>query len=498
MPNAPERLRVLMICAHEPTMDPRIRWEAEGAAPGFDVTVLGFSDANRSSTNGPDVEEYKVVRLPWREVSPFEYALHLRTIISRPVQATIALVVILLWPLLLVCEVGFRIVRQIGRLRTVSLPLRVARLALNRGRTRQTIFDRIEFILQSIKCGFAPAALLFWEHLCGMPQKPHVIHCNDLDTLLVGVLAKREFGCRLVYDAHEFWPLADPSSRWVDRSFFSQLERLLIKQVDAAVSVNPLLSEAIRSAYGLDQVHSVPNVEPWIELRERPAASPLADLAKGRVKFLFQGRFSVARGVEEIITAWRDVDGTRASLFLRGPDNAWKEQAAKLAAGLGLLNKSIFFLDAVSEDNLVTAAAEADVGIIPYLPAATNERLSCPNKLSQYLHAGLMIIANELPYVRSVVEQADVGLIYDSADLQTFAQAVKRVIDDPELLRACRRNALRFARDDFNWQKHGGLFLKLYRGEFAAPDGASRASAAVPPALSAGEVMIESAGSHGA
>jgi glycosyltransferase involved in cell wall biosynthesis len=316
--------------------------------------------------------------------------------------------------------------------------------------------------------------------------------------LLVGVLAKREFGCRLVYDAHEFWPLADPSSRWVDRSFFSLLERLLIKHVDATVSVNPLLSEAIRSAYGLDQVYSVPNVEPWIELRERPAASPLADLAKGRVKFLFQGRFSVARGVEEIITAWRDVDGTRASLFLRGPDNAWKEQAAKLAAGLGLLNKSIFFLDAVSEDNLVTAAAEADVGIIPYLPATINERLSCPNKLSQYLHAGLMIIANELPYVRSVVQQADVGLIYDSADLQAFAQAVKRVIDDPELLRACRRNALRFARDDFNWQKHGGLFLKLYRGEFATPDGASRASAVVPPVLSAGEVMIEKAGSHAA
>jgi glycosyltransferase involved in cell wall biosynthesis len=498
MPNAPERLRVLMICAHEPTMDPRIRWEAQGAAQEFDVTVLGFSDANRSSPKVPDDEGYKIVRLPWREVSPVEYALHLRKIIPGPVQATIALAVALLWPLLLLCEIAFRIVRQIGHLRTVSLPLTVARRMLNwRGR-RQTIFPRIRFVLQSMRYGFAPAALLFWEHLCSMPEKPQVIHCNDLDTLVVGVRAKREFGCRVVYDAHEFWPYADSLCRWVDQSFFSTLERILIRKVDAVVSVNPMLSEAIRSAYGLGQVHSVPNVEPWIELRERPAASPLADLANGRVKFLFQGRFTAARGVEEIITAWCDVDGTRAALFLRGPDNAWKEQATKLAAGLGLLNKSIFFLDAVSEDNLVTAAAEADVGIIPYLPAATNERLSCPNKLSQYLHAGLMIIANELPYVRSVVEQADVGLIYDSADLQTFAQVVKRVIDDPELLRACRRKALRFARDDFNWQKHGGLFLKLYRGEFATPDGASPTSAAVPPALSAGEVMIERTGSHAA
>jgi glycosyltransferase involved in cell wall biosynthesis len=495
---ASERLRVLMICAHEPTMDPRIRWEAEGAARDFDVTILGFRNADGPPPNVGIADSYKIVRLPRRDVSAFQYALHLRTIISRPAQLTILSALAVLWPVLFVGEIVFRLAGQLGRLTTVSLPLAMVRRWRNRGGMRPTIFDRIEFIMLSMRGGFSPATALFWEYLCSMPDKPHVVHCNDLDTLLVGVRAKREFGCRVIYDAHEFWPYADALCRWVDQSFFSMLERALIRRVDAVVSVNPMLSEAIRSAYGLDQVHSVPNAEPWIELRERPATSPLADLAKGRVKFLFQGRFSAARGVEEIISAWRDVDGTRAALFLRGPGNVWKAQATKLAAGLGLLNKSIFFLDAVSEDNLVTAAAEADVGIIPYLPTAINERLSCPNKLSQYLHAGLMIIASELPYVQSVVEQADVGLIYDTADLQTFAQAVKCVIDDPELLRACRRNALRFARDDFNWQKHGGLFLKLYRGEFATPDGASRASAVVPPVLSAGEVMIERAGSHAA
>jgi glycosyltransferase involved in cell wall biosynthesis len=496
--DASDRLRVLMICAHEPTMDPRIRWEAEGAARDFDVTVLGLRNADdRSPTIGTPVS-YKIVRLPRRDATAFQYALHLKTIMSRPAQLTILLALAVLWPVLFVGEVVFRLAGQLGRLTTVSLPLTMVRRWRNRGGTRPTIFDRIEFIMLSMRGGFSPATALFWEYLCSMPDKPHVVHCNDLDTLLVGVRAKREFGSRVIYDAHEFWPYADSLCRWVDQSFFSLLERVLIRRVDAVVSVNPMLSEAIRSAYSLDQVHSVPNVEPWIELRERPAASPLADLAMGRVKFLFQGRFSVARGVEEIITAWRDVDGTRAALFLRGPDNAWKAEATKLAAGLGLLNKSVFFLDAVSEDRLVTAAAEADVGIIPYLPAAINERLSCPNKLSQYLHAGLMIVTNELPYVRSVVEQADVGLIYDSADLQTFAQVVKRVIDDPELLRACRRNALRFARDHFNWQQHGALFLRLYRGEFATPDGASRASAAPPPGLSAGEVMIERAESHAA
>jgi hypothetical protein len=67
------------------------------------------------------------------------------------------------------------------------------------------------------------------------------------------------------------------------------------------------------------------------------------------------------------------------------------------------------------------------------------------------------------------------------------------VLDQPELLRACRRNALRFARDDFNWQNHGGIFLKLYRGEFRNANGASRLT--VPAAPEASDDAAKNAGS---
>ena len=236
--------------------------------------------------------------------------------------------------------------------------------------------------------------------------------------------------------------------------------------MDAVVSVSPMLSDAIRRTYGLKHVHTVPNVEPWVA--DRPALakpSPMASLAEGRVKFLFQGRFTVARGIEQIIRTWAEVDGTRAALFLRGPDNIWKTRAIELAMQLGLLNKSIYFLEAVREDELVAAAGEADVGIVPYLPIAINERLACPNKLSQYLHAGLMVITNDLPYVKSVLEEAEAGLSYSSADVSTLTQTVTRIINDPELLSACKRNALRFALNSFNWQSRGDLFLGLYTGQ---------------------------------
>jgi glycosyltransferase involved in cell wall biosynthesis len=186
------------------------------------------------------------------------------------------------------------------------------------------------------------------------------------------------------------------------------------------------------------------------------------EFAGGRCKFLFQGRFSPGRGIEELIRAWAKVDGTRAALFLRGPDNMWRRSAMKLAAELGLLDSSVYFLDAVTEDRLIGAAAEADVGIIPYRPLIINDRLCCPNKLSQYLHAGLMVVANNLPFVKSVIADARAGLSYDSAKLESLIEVVDRIVADGELRRRSQENALRYARERFNWQVEGEKLYTLY------------------------------------
>ena len=204
--------------------------------------------------------------------------------------------------------------------------------------------------------------------------------------------------------------------------------------------------------------------------------------ARGRIKFLFQGRFEDGRGIEELIHRWTQVDGEQAALFLRGPENASRQAAIELARRLQLLDKSVFFLDPVSEDMLVAAAAEADIGVIPYKPLIRNDRFACPNKLSQYLHAGLMVVTNDLPYVKSVVQAADAGLSYDSSDPSSFAAIVNRIAGDRALIDRCRQNALKYARQSFNWQCHAETLNALYRGTSPATVDSSRVFAVEQPA----------------
>jgi glycosyltransferase involved in cell wall biosynthesis len=459
-----------MICAHEPSLDPRIRWEAEAAADRFDVTVLGFNRDDGSLPNAQSIAGCRVIHLKRNPMSGLYYFWWLKDVMPKSAAIPLGALLLLMLPLLVLGEMLGRLLRGLmrraSRRAAVSSPRQTARFSALLGHVRGRVLMRLEYILEVLRRQFAPATSVFWNYLRTLPRKPDVVHCNDLDTLLVGVLAKRHFGCRLVYDAHEFYPVSDPHGKWLDIGFFSLVERLLIGQADAVVTVNPQLGEAMRSAYRLDRVHSVPNAEPWVDDRTLPArGTEMDELAQGRVKFLFQGRFTPGRGIEELIEGWARVDADRAALFLRGPDNMWRSAAMELAARLGLFERSVYFLDAVREDQLVSAAAEADVGIIPYKPLIINDRLSCPNKLSQYLHAGLMVIANDLPYVQSVLSEAEAGVFYSSAEPRSLADAVHRILDDPELLRCGRQNALRFARERFNWQIQSEILYRLYRGD---------------------------------
>lgn len=478
-------LRVLMLCAHEPTMDPRVKWAATSAARSFEVTVLGFNNAAGSLPQHQDLDGYRLVRLPHRFVSLLTYPLAF----AKTVPPLLWLILLALSPLLalLLAFVALplalmRLIRQtLGAGRAAAGPA-AARHAghdsaeeetRQRERMLGSLRARISYVANLMRMQFGPAAHWFNAYIDALPVKPQTIHCNDLDTLLVGVVAGRRHGCRVVYDAHEYYPHCDPYARWLDIWIFSAIEWILLRRTDAAVTINAPMADQMSAAYGYRPIYAVPNAEPRSDTAIVPLRSAMTELAAGRLKCLVQGRYSPKRGMEEVIEGWRHVDSAKAALFLRGPENEHSRRGRELAARLGLLDRSVYFLPAVSEDELVAAAAEADIGIIPYLSDFVIYEYACPNKLAQYMHAGLALLSNDLAYVRSVIEWGHAGLIYRAADSGSLATAVHRLADDADLRLQLKRSAADFARDTFNWQAYSPIFDALYRGETPklAPDG---------------------------
>jgi len=276
---------------------------------------------------------------------------------------------------------------------------------------------------------------------------PRVIICHDIYALLAASALKRQFGCPIIYDSHELWPQADLMAADWEEGLMTRLERRAIRHADAVITVSPPLGEHLESLYGLEHVVIVPNAEPF-----DPAIVPSPDRSPEEpVRFLLQGRVAAGRGIDVLLAAWADLEREDAVLELRCPEDPYlsflrETFAAPIRAGRVVMRQP------VSEPELVRAAATADVGIIPYVGPSLNHIYACPNKLSQYMHAGLAILANDLAFVGDVVRRYECGVLYDADRPETLHAAVQSLVEDRDRLRVMKQNAYLAASGEFNWE----------------------------------------------
>jgi glycosyltransferase involved in cell wall biosynthesis len=307
----------------------------------------------------------------------------------------------------------------------------------------------------------------FWYRARGLTAAPRLVICQDFGTLAAGIRLKRLFGCPVIYDAHEFTPEASVFCHPLEVRLWQYLERRLARQADAVVTVSPQLAQEFAKLYGLRCVLSVPNAAPLA----KPPVAPSRPIPKYPIRFLVQGGANPGRGFETLLEGWRLLADPRAILYVRCPESAYLEYLRRQASDLcdkGLLH----FLPAAAPDKLIKAAAFADVGIIPYpvhvvgRQANRNHLYCCPNKLSQYAQAGLAILSTNSVFVSACLQQQRCGLTYDSEQPASLARAVSALIADLAELQTRKANALRWARQEFHWEKQAqgfrDLIVRLY------------------------------------
>jgi len=119
--------------------------------------------------------------------------------------------------------------------------------------------------------------------------------------------------------------------------------------------------------------------------------------------------------------------------------------------------------DPVPMAHLVTAAAEADIGVVPYTAYSPGYYYASPNKLFEYMFAGLAIAVSNLPFLEKIVRNHDLGVVFNPADPKHIAEQLSLLVCNPARLRTCKENATRVARDRYNWDHEGGKLVDLYR-----------------------------------
>ena len=419
----PAKRRALVLMSHDPILDPRIDWISKGLlARGFDVVELGTYPFGEIGA-GPGLE-----RLPdGRKRVRIERTRHDFAFAPNPNEVARGL------------TTGRQLLLAIYT--SLTLPEAAWRACIGAVDLDHDATDRFRFFCSHFVD--TNSALI---QAAGQIGRFDVITAEDFDVLPAAEALAEQQGATLVYDAHEYWPHSHPLSRHWEREFWGEIERTLSGKADIRLTVSPALAAQMTQDYGVTFV-SVPNCEPLSS-----AAPPRSrDASPDEVIFLYQGNFAQGRNLEQLITQWSTTD-PRAILWLRGPHWSYAGQLVELARSTGLLGTRILFPDAVTEADLVSAAAQADVGIIPYDHALNGNKYACPNKLSQYLAAGLPILTTELDFVASLVRRHDLGTVFSFSDQPSLAKATSLFIEDRVRTRKCTYHAGEFFRSEFNWE----------------------------------------------
>lgn len=234
---------------------------------------------------------------------------------------------------------------------------------------------------------------------------PRLVVANDWPALVVATTFKDRSGAGIHYDSHEFAPAEFDASTWwrlVHRPMAMRLERAAIARADSVSTVGPGLAAMLQATYALPARPAV--------VRNTPDRVKLDGVPPGNwpLRILYHGMLLPHRGLEALIDSvplWR----VPHRLILRGDGPERYVDALRMRAGT---SARVTFEPAVPPRDVVFAAArDADVGIFVPPLASAQLRYSLPNKLFEYIAAGLAVVVTPGDDMRSIVEEHGVGIV---------------------------------------------------------------------------------------
>lgn len=295
---------------------------------------------------------------------------------------------------------------------------------------------------------------LFWKL---MFLNADLLVSNDLDTLLPNYLIAKLKRKPLVYDSHEYFTeVPELVNRPTVQKIWKRIERTIFPKLKDVITVNDSIAGLFEQDYGLRPV-VVRNVPYLMKETEKKTRKELG-LPEDKHLIILQGAgINIQRGAEEMVEAMQYID--HSVLLIAGQGDVIP-LLKKLVSERSLENK-VIFRPRMPYQELMQLTKNADLGLTLDKDTNLNYRYSLPNKIFDYIQAGIPVIASPLPEIAHIINTYQVGCTITDHNPVNMAKTINEVLADQQLIDKWKNNCS-FASLNLNWEIEEKVIIDLY------------------------------------
>ena len=280
---------------------------------------------------------------------------------------------------------------------------------------------------------------------------------NDLDTLLPNYLVHKIKRIPIVYDSHEYFT-ATPElvNRPKVQMFWKWIEKTIVPKLTNCITVNASIAKLFEEEYHVP-FKVVRNIPIRRQSNEIPTRTSLG-LPENKKIVLIQGSgINIQRGAEEAVEAMQYLDNILLLIVGNGDVLAvLKNMVSKLS-----LQKKVKFVSRQTPENLAGYTANADLGLTIDKDTNINYRYSLPNKLFDYLYAGIPVLASPLVELRNIIQQYEIGEFIESHNPEHIAATIKSMLQDEKKMAHYKVNTQKAA-SELNWETEKKTLIEIF------------------------------------
>lgn len=284
-----------------------------------------------------------------------------------------------------------------------------------------------------------------------------IVHFHDPELMPLGILL-RMMGRQVIMDCHEFLPDDILTKEWLPASVRKPLagtvwmvQKFVAARFAAVVAATPHIGDRFRPyARRCVTLNNFP-VRAEIETAEATTAR-----WEERKAVTYAGTLTAHRCIQEMVDAAARV---QVPLILAGnfPSPAYREAVRRTQGWPNVID-----LGQVEREQVLESYRKSFAGIVLWAPIP-NFLYGVPNKLLEYMGAGLPVVASNLPGMKDFVLTERAGLCVDPYDVEAIAEAIAYLRDNPDEAREMGQRGLEAVRQRYNWDAEEKHLLLLYQ-----------------------------------